>query len=389
MKSKTKAKIRWKWVQRVALALGGTLVAFLLVVVVDAWTPTGRPPSGQRLERVQRSPQYRGDHFLNFLPRNEPEFWAATSRWLSGAPHTVPVQPPPVERPNLQEPPRTGLRLTWLGHSTTLVEIDGEVLLLDPVWSDRCSPLSFTGPQRFHPPPLPLKELPKLSAVVISHDHYDHLDHETIMSLDETSVRFLVPLGVGSHLEYWGVDPARIVELDWWESVKVGALELTATPARHFSGRSLNDRDETLWSGWAAVGPKHRVYYSGDTAMFPEFAEIGERLGPFDATLIEVGAYNQLWADVHLGPEQALAAHQMVKGKVLFPVHWGTFDLALHAWTEPMERLLAAAPALGVRFVTPIAGHAVEPELAGPPSRWWPELPWETVAKSPIVSSGL
>lgn len=388
--TKKKKGVRW-WAKRVALGFLVALLLFVAVVAVAAWAPSGQAPRGARLDRVKASPEYRVDRFVNALPRHEPEFWPTLSRWLTGAPNTTPKTPPPIVKPTFGEPPKTGLRVTWLGHSTVVVELDGEVLLLDPVWSERCSPLSFIGPTRFHPPPLALEDLPKVAAVLISHDHYDHLDHATILRLNELDTRFVVPLGVGSHLEYWGVDPARIVELDWWQSTTVAGLELTATPARHFSGRSLvmADRDKTLWAGWAMKGPQHRAFYSGDTAMFPQFSEIGERLGPFDATLIEVGAYNQLWADVHLGPEQALRAHQMVQGKLMVPVHWGTFDLALHAWTEPMERLLAGAPELGVRLVTPRPGESIEPELAPEPTRWWPELPWQTVKESPIVSSGL
>lgn len=201
---------------------------------------------------------------------------------------------------------------------------------------------------------------------------------------------FVVPLGVGAHLERWGIPAERIVDLDWWGDTRVGVLTLTATPARHFSGRSMvmADRDATLWTGWAIRGPEHRVYYSGDTAMFPEFSEIGRRLGPFDASLIEVGAYDALWADVHLGPEQAIEAHRLVRGGVLIPVHWGTFDLALHPWTEPVERLLVAASGAGTRVAIPKPGRMWTP-TSPPVPRWWPSVPWRTAEVAPIVSTGL
>ncbi|HEX2882530.1 MAG TPA: MBL fold metallo-hydrolase, partial [Polyangiaceae bacterium] len=311
------------------LVLVGLLGSFALVVAVESWRPAGQRATGVRLERVQRSPQWRDGRFVDLLPRNEPEFWTSVVRWLKGAPNTIPEAAPPVVsglKAQLDVPPATGLRITWFGHSSLLVEIDGERLLLDPVWGERCSPLRFMGPARFHPAPIALNDLPPVSAVLISHDHYDHLDYPTILQLNALGTRFVVPLGVGAHLEYWGVPTSRIEELEWWQSTKVGSVELVATPARHFSGRSLvmADRDQTLWSGWAMLGSTHRAYYSGDTALFPTFREIGDRLGPFDASMIEVGAYNQLWADVHLGPEQALEAHAMVRGGVLFPVHWGT-----------------------------------------------------------------
>jgi L-ascorbate metabolism protein UlaG (beta-lactamase superfamily) len=202
---------------------------------------------------------------------------------------------------------------------------------------------------------------------------------------------FVVPLGVGAHLESWGVSAKQIVELDWWAETAVGALTLTATPARHFSGRSMvmADRDATLWAGWAIRGPEHRVYYSGDTAMFPDFAEIGRRLGPFDASLIEVGAYDALWADVHLGPEQAIDAHRLVRGGVLIPVHWGTFDLALHPWTEPVERLLVAASRTRAQVAIPRPGQTVVPAAKFPVARWWPRVPWRTAEIAPVVSTGL
>lgn len=393
MKTTTKRAIK-RWSVRAAIGLGLGVVAFLGVVMVDSWTPSGSAPSGARLERVQRAERYQGGKFVDFLPRTEPEFWPTLSRWLAGAPNTIPSEPVPVERGDVRRfgsAPETGLRITWLGHSSVLVEIDGANVLLDPVWSERCSPLSFIGPVRFHPPPLALDELPELDAVVISHDHYDHLDYDTIIELSKRNLQFVVPLGVGAHLEYWGIDPARITELEWWQSFRVGQVDLTATPSRHFSGRSLvmADRDQTLWAGWALLGPEHRVFYSGDTAMFPEFEQIGARLGPFQATLLEVGAYNQLWADVHLGPEQALRAHQMVRGDLLVPVHWGTFDLALHAWTEPMERLLVGAAEKGIRLASPRPGESIEPARAPAAARWWPAVPWQTREEAPVVSSGL
>lgn len=379
---------------QVVLALLGLVAAFALVVTVESWKPSGQRAGGDRLERIHQSPQWRGDRFVDLMPRNEPAFWSSVVRWIKGAPNTIPATPPPIAargKSDLDVPPGTGLRITWFGHSSLLVEIDGERLLLDPVWGERCSPLRFMGPKRFHPAPIALADLPPLSAVVISHDHYDHLDYPTILQLNALHTRFIVPLGVGAHLEYWGVPASQIEELEWWQSTRVGNVELVATPARHFSGRSLvmADRDQTLWSGWAMLGSSHRAYYSGDTALFPAFQEIGDRYGPFDASMIEVGAYNQLWADVHLGPEQALEAHTMLRGGVLFPVHWGTFDLALHGWTEPMERVLVAAASRGVTVVAPKPGQSIEPAMPPPVERWWPTVPWENAGVAPVVSSGL
>jgi L-ascorbate metabolism protein UlaG (beta-lactamase superfamily) len=238
-------------------------------------------------------------------------------------------------------------------------------------------------------PPIALGDLPAIDAVLISHDHYDHLDEPTLSAMKEWKTTFLVPLGVGAHLEYWGVPAGRIVELDWWESARVGRLEVVCTPARHASGRTGIDKDATLWASYALIGSRNRAWYSGDTGLFPAMKEIGGRLGPFDVTMIEAGQYHKAWPDWHIGPEQAVSAQQMLGGRVLLPVHWGLFSLAVHGWTEPVERVLAAAAQAGVPVIVPRPGQAVEPSAARPLERWWPELRWRTGAQDPIVSTQL
>jgi L-ascorbate metabolism protein UlaG (beta-lactamase superfamily) len=358
----------------------GVVALLVAAALVDGCAATGTAARGSRLDRMRSSPQWKDGMFVNTLP--EKKMGASFStlvEWIKGVPNEHPTEPVPIVKrraSDFEASPDSGLRITWLGHSSLLVEIDGQRVLFDPIWGKRASPFSFAGPSRFHPPPLALDQLPGLDAVVISHDHYDHLDHETIVALEERDLRFVVPLGVGAHLEGWGVPQSRITELDWWGQVTVGRLKLVATPARHFSGRSvtMSDRNKTLWAGWAVLGPRHRVFYSGDTAMFPGFSEIGRRLGPFDATMIEVGAYNARWA---LG------------GKVMVPVHWGTFALGIHPWTEPVERVLVAAGRERVAVAVPRPGESFEP--ARPPAlvRWWPGLPFRTGEEDPIVSSGL
>ncbi|MCA9545310.1 MAG: MBL fold metallo-hydrolase [Myxococcales bacterium] len=383
-----------RWRRRLWRLLKWGTAAFLLVggaLMFEMWTAFGQPPKGEHLARIQQSPRYIEGRFRNALRRYD-HMWDAARRWVKGGPNREPDAPPPIERRQASDyatPPASGLRITWFGHSSMLIEIDGVRLLTDPVWGKRASPSRLGGPARFHEPPMALEDLPALDAVVISHDHYDHLDWPTITRLLARDVRFITPLGVGAHLQYWGVPAERITELDWWGQAQVGAVTLHCTPARHFSGRFLGGTDQTLWASWAMVGPDHRAYFSGDGAMSPDFAVIGERLGPFDVTLMESGAYDPAWADVHMGPEQAVEAHRALRGRVLMPVHWGTFNLALHGWTEPVERLLAAAKPLGVPVVVPKPGGWFEPDAPPALVRWWPELPWQPASETPIVSSGL
>lgn len=348
-----------------------------LLLLTSACTSFGGTPEGARLARIQRSSNHRDGVFVNTVATHlmgTKGFWETIDRQLNGEEKRRPDAPLPVvslEPGLLKTTPKSGLRVTWMGHSSLLVEVDGYRVLTDPIWSERCSPVQSIGPQRFHRPPIALDALPKVDAVVISHDHYDHLDEQTIRALAKTGVTFYVPLGVGVHLEVWEVDRAQIVELDWWERASINRLTLVATPARHFSGRGLLDRNRTLWASWAIIGPEHRVYFGGDTGMFPGFKEIGDKLGPFDVTLMPIGAYNVNWADIHLNPEEAVRAHLMVRGKRMLPIHWGTFNLALHDWFEPPERLVRAARRWGVDLLLPKVGQAIAIPEEQPVVRWW------------------
>jgi len=340
---------------------------------------------GLRLERMRASPLWmddeRGGGFRNRHPvlaglRDASAPRPTLTDFLCGGERRTPEHPLPSLDPRSawQRPSDTGLRATWLGHSTVLIEIDGYKVLTDPVWGPRASPLRFAGPKRFQPVPVKLKDLPRPDVVLISHDHYDHLDYPTVVALARhTDVPIVTSLGVGAHLEAWGVPPARFTELDWWERFTLpgGELEIVAAPSQHFSGRGLKDRNATLWSSMVIRTAKHRLFFSGDTGLTTEYERIRERLGPFDLVMLEVGAFHPSWGDIHLGPANALKAWQMLGGGPFLPIHWGTFALALHPWDDPAETLLAQAPGLGTPLVMPRLGEPVEPSRVEAVNPWW------------------
>jgi L-ascorbate metabolism protein UlaG (beta-lactamase superfamily) len=272
-----------------------------------------------------------------------------------------------------QTPPKSGLRVTWIGHSSLLIEIDGKRILTDPVWSDRASFSSFFGPKRFFQPPLALEKLPPLDAVIISHDHYDHLDFQTINYFSDKEVQFYCSLGVGRYLERCGIEKSFITQMDWGDSVMLdNDCVITAAPARHFSGRGIIGRNETLWSSFVIKGPKHNIFFGADSGWFPGFKSIGDQFGPFDLTMLEIGAYGKYWPDIHMGPELASKAHIALKGKIMMPIHWGTFNLAPHAWYEPIERLEEIARKKDIQLFAPQPGEPTEVNGAYS-SDWWKE----------------
>lgn len=271
-------------------------------------------------------------------------------------------------------PPATGLRITWIGHSSLLIEIDGLRILTDPVWSDRASFAAFLGPRRFFAPPIALKDLPPLDAIIISHDHYDHLDAATIRWLAGGKTPFYCSLNVGRYLEQYGIARKRITEMDWTGQVAIGQdCTLTALPARHFSGRGLHNRFHTLWSSFAIRSSRHNVYYGADSGWYSGFADIGQAYGPFDLTMLEIGASNAFWPDIHMGPVHAAEAHLALRGKLLMPIHWGTFNLALHAWKEPIETLLKTAAEKHIRLLAPQPGEPVTITGEEYINHWWEE----------------
>jgi L-ascorbate metabolism protein UlaG (beta-lactamase superfamily) len=347
--------------------------------VRDLPAALGARPAGARLERIRHSPRYHDGAFHNEVPASIAPASSGPSiirelareRQSRRPRRAVPIITPSAA--DLAAAPAGGLRLSWLGHATALVELEGRRVLFDPVWSERVSPSQAVGPRRMHRVPMALDALPPLDAVVISHDHYDHLDMRTIRQLAalQPDVPFVLPLGVGAHLERWGVPASRIIELDWEERASIAGLELVATAARHFSGRRRPGENTTLWASWVVAGPSRKVFYTGDSGYFDDYAKIGAAHGPFDLTLVQVGAYSPYWPDIHMTPEEGVATHLAVRGQVLVPVHWATFNLSLHSWSEPVERILADAAAHDVRVAIPRPGELLDLDDLPTADPWW------------------
>lgn len=336
----------------------------------------GQAPENTELKRMSISPNHDGEKFKNAAKLKTPQqafsIWSTLYDWFLKRSQRTPKFDLPVEPLKNLRAGDGKTNVTWMGHSTVLIEIDGMTVMTDPVFSNHASPYSWLPPKSFYDAmPITVEDIDHVDVVVISHDHYDHLDHSSMRALANKVGLFIVPLGVGSHLEYWGISRDKIVELDWWQNTKVKSLTFTATPAHHFSGRKLIDGNQTLWAGWAIRGQDDNLFFSGDSAYFPGFKQIGERLGPFNMTLLECGAYNEAWSNVHMFPEQTAQAHLDLRGDVLLPIHWGRFDLALHHWSEPVERLRNAAVENEITLAQPKIGarFAIRGQL--PQTTWW------------------
>jgi L-ascorbate metabolism protein UlaG (beta-lactamase superfamily) len=355
------------------------IIGGVLVMIMQCAQSTSQNSDGR--EKMNNSENYKNGKFQNPVPTTmiaKGKYWQVTKEYLSGGQeHRKPESPLPVAlltNEDFHNPPSQELRLIWLGHSTILIEFEGKRYLLDPVFSQRSSPVQWIGPKRFQPVPLGVEDVPALDAVIISHNHYDHLDKSAVRKLADKTKAYYVPLGIGKILESWGIDSDKISESDWWDEIVQGQIKFVCTPARHFSGRGLFDRNETLWCSWAIIGQKSRIYFSGDTGMFAGFSQIGEMYGPFDVTFLKIGAYNKAWPDIHLNPEEAVQAHIQLKGQQFIPIHWGTFDLGLHSWYEPVERLTVAAEKANIRFSIPQQGEIISPPQFGKDKFWWKQI---------------
>ena len=329
--------------------------------------------AGNKRFEYSSSPQFRDGLFHNRLPSSVVEEGSRGSmakEFATKGRKGKPRRPVDVVRPELPAV-ASDLAATWIGHATVLLEIEGRWVLTDPVWSERVSPSPSIGPRRNHAVPMPLHDLPQLDAVLISHDHYDHLDTATVDVLVATqSMPFVVPLGIGEHLARWGVPADRIIELDWDQEHRIGELAFTCTEARHFSGRALGS-NTTLWSSWVIAGERRRVYFGGDSGYTPAFADIGAQHGPFDLTVLPIGAYDTRWRDVHMDPVEAVLAHRELRGRTLLPIHWATFDLAFHEWADPAEWVVREAATHGVDLAVPPPGGRFEVGGVLPAEPWW------------------
>ena len=341
----------------------------------------GAKPSEERIKKYLGIENYNAEKkiFFNRLPELVPQMQKRLFRigllrevLLGGSRDRVPAEKLPEQKPDLaaMQVPASEIRLVWFGHSSFLLRMAAKNILLDPIFSSAASPLPIAV-RRFQEPVVPIESLPEIDFVVISHDHYDHLDRKTIEFFRNKTTQFIVPLGVGSHLEYWGIASERITERAWWQSHQVGELEFIATPAQHFSGRSLRDRDSTLWASWVIRDQAHRLYFSGDSGYDIHFKEIGERFGPFDVAFIENGQYNERWREVHMMPEDSIQAARDLGTKAMFPIHWGMFELSIHAWYEPIEEALRLSRNEDFDLLAPQIGQVIDPLAPFDLQPWW------------------
>ncbi len=360
------------------------MTTFLIIVVgliivlslfINYYPSFGGKITGDKLQQLKQSKNFSKGKFNNptttVMDTRIKTSISIMRDFIKGNPKSRPEQPIEIDKLQLHLNDEK-VKITWFGHSTLMIEIEGKILFLDPMLGKSPSPVPF-GNRRFsNSLPIELEDLPMIDAVIISHDHYDHLDYGSILRLKDRVKKFFVTLGVGSHLERWGIERERIVEQDWWEQTDFGGLSFICTPARHFSGRGLTNRNSTLWASWVIVGEQSKIYFSGDGGYGPHFKEIGDKYGPFDVTLMECGQYDERWAPIHMIPEETVQAHLDMRGELLIPIHWAGFTLSMHDWTDPIERAIRAAEKQGVKIATPRIGEVVNIDSKDfPRTRWW------------------
>jgi L-ascorbate metabolism protein UlaG (beta-lactamase superfamily) len=372
-----------KILKRIMFSLLLLVAVIVLAITIFFYTAPqiGGTPSGERLAKMESASNFKNGKFENQVLTEMKMHFGTIMNVMKhylfdskkGKEPEGEIKTQPFQADAFARVGADTVAFTWFGHSSLLVRINGKTILIDPVLEGkRASMFSFMGPERFdYDTHVGVVDLPHIDLVLISHDHYDHLDYPTIVALKEKVEAFYMPLGVGAHFESWGVPADKITELNWWDEVKVGELKLALTPTRHFSGRALRDRFNTLWGSWVIQGTKRKLYFSGDSGYFQGFKEIGEKFGPFDLTFMECGAYNKAWSEIHMFPEESAQAHLDVKGALMMPIHWGKFDLSLHPWKESVRRLKKKAEEENIQLVTPEVGQLVLIPDEMDFSDWW------------------
>ena len=356
------------------------IILFLSIMAFIKTAPQfGSTPSGVHLEKIRKSTNYGNDQFKNLIPTsmdmNFRKGMGVMYSWIFETSGREPDKALPTQFKNSENHiPDSLSKITWYGHSAILLEIDGKKILIDPMLGKSASPVPFMTKRFRYEVPIDLELIPHIDAVILSHDHYDHLDYPSIIKLKDRVDHFYMPLGVGSHLKRWGVEELKITELDWWESTTIDQIQIVATPARHFSGRGISDRNKTLWVSWVIIGEKEKIYFSGDSGYGPHFKEIGEKYGSFDFAMMECGQYNQQWEAIHMMPEQTIQASMDVRTKKMMPIHWSAFNLSLHTWTDPVERVIKAAKLHDVNIITPQIGQRFYPGAVEESNFWWRKL---------------
>ncbi|MEO6931299.1 MAG: MBL fold metallo-hydrolase [Chitinophagaceae bacterium] len=362
------------------------VIPFLILYVFFSSAPQiGGKSRGKRLEKIISSPGYSNGKFQNVvetpidmpLPVMMKTGYEFLKPGTKGRIPEIPIDTAPFDKIAFELAGNEGeAAITWFGHSSLLIKIHGKTFLTDPVLvGERASMVSFIGPKRFpYKHHVAIEQLPKIDTVLLSHDHYDHLDYNTILALRSRVAKFIVPLGVGAHLERWGIAAENIEEYNWWDKIVFDEnINMVCTPSRHFSGRSLTERNTTLWCSWIIEGRKEKIYFGADSGYSPTFREIGTKYGPFDLTILECGAYSEYWPAIHMMPEETLQAHIDLDGNRLMPIHWGKFSLSLHGWKEPIQRLKILAETRGVTLVYPRIGQIIKIAESVNLTDWWEE----------------
>ncbi len=365
-----------KWLLVAVIIL--VFIVITATMIVPKFAPQfGNSSDGARLERIKSSPHFKDGQFQNLVDTpmygENTSLWQSMLKFIKGGENREPDAVIKTIKFSADNISPDEVSVTWFGHSTVLLQIAGKNILIDPVFSNHASPFTFMGPKAFpYSTHFSIADLPEIDAILISHDHYDHLDYETILKLKNLSIPFYVPLGLGAHLERWGIPAENIFEAEWWDEFRFDQeIVFACVPMRHFSGRGISDRNKTLWAGWVIKSEKHTIIHTGDSGYGPHFKQIGEKYGPFDLTMVECGQYNEGWPYIHMTPEETVQAHIDLDGKLLLPIHWGRFNLSLHSWTDPVERASEASNQKNIDLITPVPGQVVS--LSNPLAyyEWW------------------